>query len=219
MKRSLSILIVLFVTVILSGCIISHSPKEDPVLMSPGDTKVFKMQAFPKPAQYAWYVDGVLMSGQTINSFSYTLDEFLPSQRTIEVRAGLEKHTWNVQSSIAGTWTAYETFKIYECGDCEDIDETTVLIYMFQQAGDQVCFASSENMTGSICGPIIDNHLFMTGTLSYEVEGSTVTFDDTFDLTITSDGKIFGTLYQHGHSCEMPVCTGHYLVSAIKYSN
>ena len=96
MKRSLSIFIVLFVTMILSGCIISKSPKENPVLMSPCVENTFTIQTWLKPAKYAWYVDGALIPGATLNTYSYMLDEAIPSEHTIKVVAGNDKYNWNV---------------------------------------------------------------------------------------------------------------------------
>jgi hypothetical protein len=57
MKRLLSILIVLIVTSLLSGCIISHSQKEDPVILTSGVAKTFIVKVFPTPSEYNWYVD------------------------------------------------------------------------------------------------------------------------------------------------------------------
>jgi formylglycine-generating enzyme required for sulfatase activity len=99
MKRSLSILVLILFATILTGCIISYTPKEDLVVLSPGMTKTFSIDVFPTPANFAWYVDDTLMPGATLNTYTFMLDEDLQSEHKIEVRAGSDKHTWNVQYS------------------------------------------------------------------------------------------------------------------------
>ena len=101
MRRSLSIVIILSVVALLSGCIISTSPKDNPVVLLPGQAKTFTINVFPQPAKYAWYVGGNVVPGETGNALIYTLNEVLPSDFTIEVRAthliGTDKYTWNIQ--------------------------------------------------------------------------------------------------------------------------
>ena len=97
MRKSVIFLFIVMLTAILNGCIISHSPKEDPVIMSPGEAKTFSIQTCIKPAKYAWYVDEVLIPEAMLNTYSYMLDEALPSEHTVKVVAGNDKYTWNVQ--------------------------------------------------------------------------------------------------------------------------
>jgi outer membrane protein assembly factor BamB len=101
MKRNFVISIMLMLTIILSGCIISSSPKENPVILSPGQTKTFTIKVFPSPQNYIWSVDGIVDAGATQSSYKYMLDEVLPSQHTIRVIAiyalGANTHTWNIQ--------------------------------------------------------------------------------------------------------------------------
>jgi hypothetical protein len=106
MKRLLSILTMLAVTSLLSGCIISTSPKDNPVVLLPGQAKTFTIRVFPQPAKFAWYLEGNLVPGAEGNTFAYTIyDVLLPLNFTIEVRAtgllGTDKYTWNVH--YAGT--------------------------------------------------------------------------------------------------------------------
>jgi hypothetical protein len=53
MKRSLSIFIVPIVSAILSGCVISISPKEDPVVLSPKVAKTFTIPVFSGTEDWA----------------------------------------------------------------------------------------------------------------------------------------------------------------------
>jgi len=106
MTRSLSVVIILSVVALLSGCIISTTPKDNPVVLLPGQAKTFTIRVLPPLAKYAWYLGGNVVPGATGNSFSYMInDGLLPSDFTIEVRAtgllGTDKYTWNVY--YAGT--------------------------------------------------------------------------------------------------------------------
>jgi len=100
MRRSLLILIMISVLAMLSGCIISTTPKENPVVLLPGKAKTFSIRVFPASAEYAWYVEGTLVPGAEGNTLTYMINELLPSSFTIEVRAtslsGTDKYTWNI---------------------------------------------------------------------------------------------------------------------------
>jgi len=75
MRRSLSIVIILSVVALLSGCIISTTPKDNPVVLLPGQAKTFTINVFPQPAKYAWYVGGNVVPGATGNSLVYIIKE------------------------------------------------------------------------------------------------------------------------------------------------
>jgi hypothetical protein len=68
MRRSLSIVIILSVVALLSGCIISTTPKDNPVVLLPGQAKTFTINVFPQPAKYAWYVGGNVVPGTVWSS-------------------------------------------------------------------------------------------------------------------------------------------------------
>jgi len=106
MKRSLSVVIMLSLVALTSGCIVSTSPKDNPVVLLPGQAQTFTIRVFPQPAKYAWYVGGNVVPGATVNSFAYMIDDVvLPLDFTIEVSAtgllGTDNYTWNVH--YAGT--------------------------------------------------------------------------------------------------------------------
>ena len=96
MRKSVLFLFITIITAMLSGCIISHSPKEDPVIMSPGVAKTFSIQVFPKPAIYKWYLYDALIPDATGNTYTFTLKEEGSSNFTLNVVAGGDKHTWNI---------------------------------------------------------------------------------------------------------------------------
>jgi len=101
MKKILSILMLFLVTALLSGCIISHTPTEDPVNLTPGVAKIFTIKVFLTPLKYVWSVDGTVDTGATENTYSYMLNDVLPSKHTITVKAVhlffTDVYTWNVQ--------------------------------------------------------------------------------------------------------------------------
>jgi hypothetical protein len=59
MKKSLSILIVLFVAAMLSGCILSKTPVANDVAMDLGDRMTFSVNVLPIGGTYTWTLDGV----------------------------------------------------------------------------------------------------------------------------------------------------------------
>jgi hypothetical protein len=133
MKKSLSVFIVLFVIAILSGCIISKSPKENSVLMSPCVAKTFSIQTCIKPAKYAWYVDEVMIPEAMSNTYSYKFDEAIPSEHTVKVVAGNDKYTWNVHLCKAtvfsdGTFLQSDwDYAVYTLGNGETQNYSQVL--------------------------------------------------------------------------------------------
>jgi hypothetical protein len=101
MRKALTFFTLITVAAMLSGCIISTSPKEDQVVLLPGQAQTFTINVFPQPAKYAWYVGGSVVPGAKGNTYAYMIDDvLLPSDFTIEVRAtgllGTDKYTWNV---------------------------------------------------------------------------------------------------------------------------
>jgi len=101
MKRTSLFLSITIIAAFLSGCIISAMPKDNPVVLLPGQAKAFTIHVFPFPLKYVWLIDGSVVTGATKNTYTYMLDEVLPSQHTIEARAVhlffTDVYTWNVQ--------------------------------------------------------------------------------------------------------------------------
>ena len=102
MKKSLVIFIMLLAAAMLNGCILTHTPTEDPVVLAPGVAKTFSVTVFPAPLKYVWSVDGVVDTAATGKTYSYMLNGVLPSKHTINVSASHyllnpDTHTWNIQ--------------------------------------------------------------------------------------------------------------------------
>ena len=101
MRKALTFFTLVTVAALMSGCIVSTSPKDNPVVLLPGQAKTFTINVLPQPTKYAWYVGGIVVPDATGNNFVYIInDVLLPSDFTIEVRAtgllGTDKYTWNV---------------------------------------------------------------------------------------------------------------------------
>ncbi len=84
----------------LSGCIISHTPFENPVALSYGEQKTFSIKVSSSTASYTWYADGAVVPGETQNSFTYVLNDVIKSKHKIKVIAKYssseDAYTWNV---------------------------------------------------------------------------------------------------------------------------
>ncbi len=89
------------VSAMLSGCIISITPKDNPLIMSPGVTTVLTIKAYFTPIKYVWTVDDTVDPAATGNSYSYMLNDVLPSTHTINVVAVhflyKDSYTWNIK--------------------------------------------------------------------------------------------------------------------------
>lgn len=102
MKRSVVFLLIAMLTAILNGCIISVAPKDDPVIVKPGEVKTFKFHVFPFWAKYEWSVDGMPITTASKGTFKYTSNDAVASEHTIDVKAthnfGTEVYRWNINS-------------------------------------------------------------------------------------------------------------------------
>ncbi len=101
MKRSLLLLTLLFVSLILGGCIMSSTPSS-PVSVSAGDSITFKVTVFPVNITVQWYVDTNLVSGTTEKSFIYSPEEGDVGTHTITIKETsgcifLGQHSWEVE--------------------------------------------------------------------------------------------------------------------------
>jgi hypothetical protein len=125
MKRSLSILIVLFVTAITSGCILSKTPKTNDVQIPFGEQVTFSVNVFPT-ATYAWTLDGSPILN-TDKSYVYTAET---GEHILTVKAkqslGTDTQRWNitVDPPIVG-W--FENFESYAVGSFPDTNGWSLL--------------------------------------------------------------------------------------------
>ncbi len=90
---------ILAMSILLNGCILSTSPGQN-VTMTPNDTMVFEVDAFPMNGTQ-WLVDDELVSGETGQSFTYLpAEQLVPvDTHTVEVRIGEESYVWTVEVS------------------------------------------------------------------------------------------------------------------------
>ena len=99
MKKSLSVVIMLSIVALLSGCIISISPKEDPVIVKPGETKSFMLFVFPFFAKYEWTLDRQAVSTSGMK-FDYTAMAGGLVGHTLSVKAthflGTDTYAWSI---------------------------------------------------------------------------------------------------------------------------
>jgi len=135
MKRLLSILIVLIVTSLLSGCIIYKIPSTNDYTMNLGEQLIFSVNVIPPAMSYTWTLDGAPLSN-TGKSVVYTVKE---GKHTITVMAVLvfvmDKQTWNIygKSPRGATSGGDESVAI---------DSTPQFLPQAQLMGDRYCFLS-----------------------------------------------------------------------------
>jgi hypothetical protein len=100
MKRSLSILITFLIAALISGCIVSKSPKTNAVTVLPGTNTTFSVIIFPAGANYTWTLDGTPQEN-TKNSFIYTPSN---GEHDLTVTAthflGTDKQTWTIIDAV-----------------------------------------------------------------------------------------------------------------------
>ncbi len=97
MKRSLSILIVLIFMSLLSGCILSKTPKTDTIDIQLGKQVTFSVNVFPSNATYTWTLDGTPLMYVFGKSYVYTSTG---GNHKLVVKAkqslGTDTQTWNI---------------------------------------------------------------------------------------------------------------------------
>jgi alpha-tubulin suppressor-like RCC1 family protein len=101
MKRSLSICVVILVISLLTGCILSKSPKTNSVTSLPGSDMIFNIMVFPSGATYTWTLDNTPLA-DTTNSYKYTPSH---GKHVLTVTAkhslGTDTWTWNILDAEA----------------------------------------------------------------------------------------------------------------------
>jgi hypothetical protein len=116
MKRLLSILIVILVTAMLGGCLLSKTPKTNDVAMDLGDHVTFSVNVFPSGGTYAWTLDGTPLSNTT-KSYIYVAENGGEHALTVKAKQslGTDTQTWTITSPYAigdigpaGGWIFYD---------------------------------------------------------------------------------------------------------------
>jgi hypothetical protein len=96
MKRSLSVVIMLSVVALLSGCIVSKTPATNDVTIPMGTQMTFSVVVFPTTATYAWTLDEAPLSN-TGNSYVYTAQG---GKHDLTLKAthifGTDTQTWHI---------------------------------------------------------------------------------------------------------------------------
>jgi hypothetical protein len=103
MKRSLSFLaLILFVTM-LSGCIISMTPKGDQTLC-PNESMTFSVGDLAQGLKaYEWTLDGVPIIGSTAGIYTYTPTPSEVGSHILKVQIEWDSRSWNVEVLNCGT--------------------------------------------------------------------------------------------------------------------
>jgi hypothetical protein len=96
MKRYLSILALITLIALLSGCILSKTPDTNTVSVPAGEHKTFALSVFPPNARFDWVLDGAPVTGQG-KSYQYTATG---GEHILTVTAshflGTDKETWTI---------------------------------------------------------------------------------------------------------------------------
>ena len=100
MKRSLSVVIMLSVIVMLSGCIVTKTPITNDVAIPLGAQVTFSVVVFPSDATYAWTLDEAPLPN-TGSSYLYTAQE---GEHVLTVKAthilGIDTQTWLILTNL-----------------------------------------------------------------------------------------------------------------------
>jgi alpha-tubulin suppressor-like RCC1 family protein len=160
MKRSSSILIVLIVTALLSGCILSKTPSTNEVAMTFGEQMTFSVKVFPTNATYAWTLDGAPLSNP---GKSYTYNA-LAGEHTLMVRAtqafGTDTQTWHILSNshpVAHTGPDQtvdeKTLVTLDASNSTDPDGDIVSYAWEQTGGTQIVLSNPSGITTTFQAP------------------------------------------------------------------
>ena len=100
---------------LLSGCILSATPQQGTVTLVEGQAIEFRVEAFPSPAEYGWYLDGVPIDGEHAASYVLTADGGNLDAQTLTVKAGKESITWvfkhftDIEPTVPDVTEAFES--------------------------------------------------------------------------------------------------------------
>jgi hypothetical protein len=112
MKRSLSILIVLIVITILSGCFLSKTPETNDVNIPFGAQVKFSVNVFPPGGTFAWTLDGLPLLNMG-KSYVYTAKA---GEHILTVKAthifGTDTYTWK-QADNCQCWSGSDNYTWY----------------------------------------------------------------------------------------------------------
>ena len=106
MKKSVVFLFIAILVSMLSGCIITVTPKETTVIIAPDEIKTFIISVFPWDATYEWQMDGEVLTDETSGSFIYQYANDGEIDHVLSVKAkhpnGTEEtYQWNLYVATA----------------------------------------------------------------------------------------------------------------------
>jgi hypothetical protein len=105
MKKSLTFFGLILFATIISGCIISVTPKGDQALC-PGESLKFSVVDMAQnPKVYKWTLDGVQILGATGNSYTYTPTASEVGMHELKVQILWDSRSWNIEVKNCATWT------------------------------------------------------------------------------------------------------------------
>jgi alpha-tubulin suppressor-like RCC1 family protein len=99
MRRHLLLILIVMLTAMLGGCIISKTPASDAVTMALGEQQVFSVTVLPSGGTFTWTLDGNPLS-ETGDSYTYTA---LGGKHVLVVHApkslGVDVEAWTITTN------------------------------------------------------------------------------------------------------------------------
>jgi len=182
MKRSLSVVIMLSVVAMLSGCIVTKTPNTNDVTIPFGAQVTFSVLVFPPTAAFAWTLDGAPLSNAE-RSYVYTAqggEHFL----TVKARHILctDTQTWHITTNSppvanarADRFVVVDTTVTLDGSGSTDPDND-IASYLWQQ-------------TGGPAVTLVNPDSAIAQFIASVAAGSTLTFE----LTVTDAGGLKAT--------------------------
>ncbi len=164
MKRSLSILVVLFITAILSGCILSKSPNTDNVAMDFGQQMTFSVEILPTGGTFAWTLDEAPLPN-SLESYVYTATA---GEHVLTVKVthalGTDTQTWTIQTNnsppVAHTGpdqtVAEKVLVSLDASNSTDPDNDIISYAWEQTGGTQVVLSDPNGITTTFQSPEVN---------------------------------------------------------------
>ncbi len=106
MRRVVTLIVLLMLLSLMFGCIMSFSPQESSIYMHPGESRIFRITTLPESSSLSWFLNGVLIPGETGNSCEYTAaigDSGIYQLKVVERNSFINSessHTWDIHIVI-----------------------------------------------------------------------------------------------------------------------
>jgi hypothetical protein len=195
MKKSVFLLFVGILTAMLSGCILSKTPKTNEVSLSFNEQMTFSINVFPSASTYTWTLDEVPQSN-TGKSYDYTMDG---SEHTLMVRAKNsfnDTQTWHITlknsppvASAGPDQTAFVgTLVTLDGSGSTDPDNNIVSYQWLQTGGSTVTLANNNTSVAQFTASVAVGSI-LTFKLTVTDSGS-LQSTDTCIVTVQKDPKL-----------------------------